>query len=254
VFVQEVQAHGTLPNGALPTSLAGSSPTILSLIAANELFEVAFFSALIHNITHNMPGFEVGTAAERETALTALNAVVAQEELHAIGANAILANAGKTPIQPCRYVFPSTTYDEAIRFASTLTDLVLGTLQDAAAGFVANGDDALIPLLSSITAQEGEQVRSIWSLVILISFTDTLPGRLVSRDPGPHPFSAPLPYPLQGRLRVVRPQPTRRRPRLLPQRRSHPHPCPWCTERQPCCANAERSEPYIYLQGEQHRC
>lgn len=132
---------------------------ILSLIAANELFEVAFFTALVHNITNNLPGFEVGTAAQRTTALDNLNAVAAQEKLHAIGANAILAGAGFPAIEPCKYVFPSATYQQAIRFASTLTDLVLGTLQDAAAGFVENGDDALIPLLTSIIAQEGEQVR-----------------------------------------------------------------------------------------------
>lgn len=107
-----------------------------------------------------MPGFEVGTAEEKAFALEALRAIQAQEELHAIGANAILATAGATPIEPCEYVFPSTSFATAIDFARTFTDVVLGTLQDVEYGLAVNGDPGYIPLIASIIGQEGEQVSA----------------------------------------------------------------------------------------------
>ena len=109
-----------------------------------------------------MPGFEIGTPAVRDFVLKTLVAVQAQEELHALGANGILASAGATPIQPCEYVFPSTDFDTAINFARTFTDVVLGTLQDVQNGLAVNGDDSLVALVGSIIGQEGEQV-SVYS-------------------------------------------------------------------------------------------
>lgn len=154
---QQKAAGGTIPNTPLPKNLSGSTPIIFQLIASQELFEVAFFSALAHNITGNLPGFTFASATDRTAILEALTAIIAQEELHAIAANAILATAGQPTVAPCSYVFSSTTFDEAIRYASTVTDLVLGTLQDAVAGLAANGDGALLPLLTSVSEQEGEQ-------------------------------------------------------------------------------------------------
>ena len=129
------------------------------MIAFNELFEVAFFTSLINNITNNVPGFEVGSPAVKDFVLKTLIAVQAQEELHALGANGILTSAGATPIQPCEYIFPSSDFDTAINFARTFTDVVLGTLQDAQNGLAVNGDDALVALLGSVIGQEGEQVK-----------------------------------------------------------------------------------------------
>ena len=51
-------AGGTLPNGALPSSLSAAGTQTLQLIAANEIFEVAFFTELIANITNKVPGYE----------------------------------------------------------------------------------------------------------------------------------------------------------------------------------------------------
>lgn len=54
----EKQAGGTLPNGALPKTLRPEGIVTLYLIATNELFEVAFFSDLLYNITNNVHGYK----------------------------------------------------------------------------------------------------------------------------------------------------------------------------------------------------
>lgn len=154
---QEQQAHGTLPNGPLSTTLLGGDATIFELIAFNELFEVAFFTSLINNITNNVAGFETGNYGVKNFVLQSLLAVQAQEELHALGANGILAAAGQTTIQPCEYVFPSSDFESAINFARTFTDVVLGTLQAALNGLATNGDIEYVPLIGSVIGQEGEQ-------------------------------------------------------------------------------------------------
>lgn len=53
------EAGGTLPNGPLPTGFSPDLITSFQLIAANEIFEVAFFTELYHNITFKIPGYEV---------------------------------------------------------------------------------------------------------------------------------------------------------------------------------------------------
>lgn len=150
-------AHGTLPNGGLPSKISDVSATIWQLIAFNELFEVAYFSSLINNITDNVSGYEIGSTAARTVISNALEAVRAQEELHALGANGILQTAGRSQIQPCEYVFPVDDFDGAISFASTFTDIVLGTLQEALTNFGLDGDTEFIGLVGSVIGQEGEQ-------------------------------------------------------------------------------------------------
>lgn len=87
--------------------------------------------------------------------MNALIVVQAQEELHAIGVNAILQSAGQKPIGACQYKFPVDNFDDAIAQLSTFTDiLALGGLQDAISAFSADGDGAVIGLLVSIAAQE----------------------------------------------------------------------------------------------------
>jgi hypothetical protein len=51
-------AGGTVPEDGFPTNLSPSSVQTLQLIAANELFEVAYFTELLQNITERMPGYE----------------------------------------------------------------------------------------------------------------------------------------------------------------------------------------------------
>ena len=102
----EQRAHGTLPNGALPTTLSDTSVTVLQLIAFNEIFEVAFFTNLIQNVTNNVQGYRIDSPVLKNLVLNTLHAVQAQEELHFLGANGILASANKAQIEPCSYVFP----------------------------------------------------------------------------------------------------------------------------------------------------
>lgn len=149
------QAQGTLPNTAFPSHIEDTTAATFQLIAFNEIFEVAFFTSLINNITSGV--YDVGKGAAKQIVLNALTAVQAQEELHAAGANAILKAAGRTQIQPCKYIFPTSNFDDAIAFASTFTDLVLGTLQDAQNNFGMDGDVSFIPLIGSVIGQEGEQ-------------------------------------------------------------------------------------------------
>jgi hypothetical protein len=153
----ETIAHGTLPNGAPPPMISQNGITNLQLVNLNENSEVAFFGSLIHNITINAPGFQIQDPKERDFILEALVAVLAQEELHALNAEAALKHFGQQPILPCKYVFPTTNFDDAIALAATFTDLVLGTLQDVIEIFANNNDNALTRGVASVIGQEGEQ-------------------------------------------------------------------------------------------------
>ncbi|CZR63151.1 related to sexual development protein (LsdA) [Phialocephala subalpina] len=156
----EQQAHGSLPSGSLPPTISDNSKTSLRLVAFNELFEVAFFTELISNITNSTggtQGYEIEDRSTRKTVLDALNAVVAQEELHALNANNALANFKSNPIQPCKYDFPVDAFSGAMVLASTFTDAVLGTLQEVQTLFATDGDASLISGVGSIIGQEGEQ-------------------------------------------------------------------------------------------------
>jgi len=153
----EQQAHGTLPNGPPPPSITADTATSLELIAFNELFEVAFFTELLSNVTNNVTGFQFADSNDRTTVITALTAIQAQEELHALNANGALAHFGLEPIQPCEYNIPVSDFATAIGLASTFTDVVLGTLQDVASLLATDGDDGLIRGVVSVVGQEGEQ-------------------------------------------------------------------------------------------------
>ncbi|KAI1616686.1 hypothetical protein EDD36DRAFT_143033 [Exophiala viscosa] len=152
----EEQAHGIEPNGGAPT-LKPDDLTSFRLIAFNELFEVAFFTDLLFNLTENVAGFTIADSTTRQMVINAITAIQAQEELHADNANKILAANGQAPIQPCQYVFPSSTLDEALAFAKTFTDVVMGTLQDVQFHLATNGDDGPVPIIGSVIGQEGEQ-------------------------------------------------------------------------------------------------
>jgi hypothetical protein len=80
-----------------------------------------------------------------------------QEDLHVLNAHGALLSQKATTIDPCQYKFPSSTFDEAIAFAATFTDLVLGTLQDVIEIFSLNGDNPQTRAVASIVGQEGEQ-------------------------------------------------------------------------------------------------
>ena len=80
-----------------------------------------------------------------------------QEELHAIGATAILRSAGAFAPGPCIYQFPVSSLDEALALAETFTAVVLGALQGATQAFAKDGDIGPVGLISSVIGQEGEQ-------------------------------------------------------------------------------------------------
>ncbi|KAK4663739.1 hypothetical protein QC763_611060 [Podospora pseudopauciseta] len=156
-FIEDI-ADGTLSDAPPPPSLNESSIPIFQLISFNEYFEVAFFSSLIENITTDEPGFTLPTEKKVEI-LEILATVLAQEQLHAIDASNVLKhfNASLIP-EPCEYVFPGATdINSSIALAATFTDVVLGTLQDAAEGLAVNGDLGPIRKVASIIGQEGQQ-------------------------------------------------------------------------------------------------
>ncbi|KAF2120042.1 late sexual development protein [Lophiotrema nucula] len=149
------QAFGTLPNGPPPPSISDDTKTSLKLIALNELFEVAFFTELLYNVTNKVHGYDIGYG--HDYVLHALSAIIAQEELHALNANGALKNFGEEPIQPCKYTFPVTDFPAAIGLAATFTDVVLGTLQDVQFDAANNKDAGIVRSVGSVIGQEGEQ-------------------------------------------------------------------------------------------------
>lgn len=153
----EVQAHGTLPNGSPPAMISADGIINLQLIEFNENFEVAFFGSLLNNITTNVPGFQIYDTKSRVIVIDALTAILAQEELHALNAQGALQHFGQQPILPCKYVFPTANFQDAIALAATFTDLVLGTLQDVIELFANANDNALTRGVASVIGQEGEQ-------------------------------------------------------------------------------------------------
>lgn len=74
----EQEAQGNLPNGPLPTSLKSTGVTTLQLLALNEIFEVAYFTELIANITNNVTGYDAAALAPLDYTyvLKSLTAVV----------------------------------------------------------------------------------------------------------------------------------------------------------------------------------
>lgn len=156
----EFQAGGTLPNTALPTNLPADAILSLKVIAVNEIFETAYFSSLLDNVTNGVHGYTDFGGMTKSYVIESLKTIRAQEEIHAIGANAILASAGAKTIGPCNYMFPVTDFVSAISLAATFTDLVLGTLQGVQKTFALDGGQAaqgLVSLVGSIIGQEGEQ-------------------------------------------------------------------------------------------------
>jgi hypothetical protein len=148
-------AQGTLPNGPAPPTLSPEGVINLQLIALNELFEVAYFSELLYNVTNKAPGYDMGYG--QEYVLDTLKAIVAQEELHLLNANGALKKFNQQPIEACKYAFPVVDFQSAIALAGTFTDVVLGTLQDVNQKFAESSDFGLVRAVSSVIGNEAEQ-------------------------------------------------------------------------------------------------
>ena len=76
--VIEKEAQGSLPNGALPTILKDTGVTTLQLLALNEIFEVAYFTELLANVTNGIPGYDAKSIAplDKKYVVDTLTAVV----------------------------------------------------------------------------------------------------------------------------------------------------------------------------------
>jgi hypothetical protein len=151
-------AHGTLPNGPPPPSLSEQGGINFQFLQFNEEFEVAFFASLLHNITTNVPGYEIKDSDQQKFIIEVITAVLAQEQLHALNARKADEAFGRTIIEPCpNYAFGVDNFDDAIALAAKFTDVVLGTLQDLILIFADNNDDGATAAVASVVGQEGEQ-------------------------------------------------------------------------------------------------
>nr|XP_018901895.1 PREDICTED: uncharacterized protein LOC109033648 [Bemisia tabaci] len=150
------RAHGNYPKPNLPP-LADDDVTSLQFLAFNEIFEVAYFSDFLANVTNNVTGYEIADQDLRDYVITTLQAIVAQEEVHALQANAVLMSMDLEPIQACRYVFPVSNISDAFNFASTFTDVVMGTVQTIMKLLGRNNDTDYIPSVTARVSNEGEQ-------------------------------------------------------------------------------------------------
>lgn len=72
------EAQGTLPNKPLPKSVKSAGVTTLQLLALNEIFEVAYFTDLLANITNNVSGYDAASIAplDRQYVIDSITAVV----------------------------------------------------------------------------------------------------------------------------------------------------------------------------------
>lgn len=149
------EAGGKLPGGSLPSGLGPTSITTLQLIAFNELFEVAYFSSLLNNLTSGACGYD---PPRKDAVIEVIKAVRAQEQLHALGALGILETNNAFAPSSCEYAAPVANFNDAISLAETFTAIVLGALQGATLNFAKDAPAIpLVPLISSIIGQEGEQ-------------------------------------------------------------------------------------------------
>ncbi|KAF2238211.1 hypothetical protein EV356DRAFT_529211 [Viridothelium virens] len=184
--IQE-QAHGTLPiapaNPPPSTPVSDEGLSNLRLIAFNEIFEVAYFTQLLYNVTQNYTNYQEKdfNGQSRQYIIDQLTATIAQEELHALNANNGLQANNKDLIVGCNYNFPVDTFQDAIALAATFTDVVLGTLQDVNQIFAIHNDSDLVRGVSSVIAQEGEQDG--W-----YRFLQTVNGKPANKIPNALPF------------------------------------------------------------------
>lgn len=73
----QILAQGTLPNSGLPPTISAEGATNVQLIAFNEVFESQFFASLLHNVTNNVPGFEIHDEDKRQLVLQSLTSILA---------------------------------------------------------------------------------------------------------------------------------------------------------------------------------
>lgn len=97
--VIEKKAGGTLPDGPLPTILKSAGITTLQLLALNEIFEVAYFTELLANVTNDVTGYDAASIAplDKKYVIDTLTAVV----------NVSSPQSKNTALIACIALFPS---------------------------------------------------------------------------------------------------------------------------------------------------
>ncbi|XP_018902087.2 uncharacterized protein [Bemisia tabaci] len=150
------QAHGPVPRSNLPP-LKPDDVTSIRFLAFNEIFEVAYFTEFLDNVTNNVPGYVILDPYSRNFTITTLTAIRAQEEVHALQANDILIKMDLEPIQACRYRAPVSDLRAAFAYANTFTDLVIATIQDVATRLGRNNDSEYIASIIGRVGNEAEQ-------------------------------------------------------------------------------------------------
>jgi hypothetical protein len=73
----EALAHGRAPLTRMPPNISSEGIRNLELLAFNELFEIAFFSSLVANISTGQQGFEVDGIEKKSLILETLTTIVA---------------------------------------------------------------------------------------------------------------------------------------------------------------------------------
>lgn len=76
----QLEAGGTLPNTALPTDLKADAIQALQIIAVNEIFETAYFSSLLDNVTNGVSGYTDFGGMEKDYVVKSLTAIRAVSE------------------------------------------------------------------------------------------------------------------------------------------------------------------------------
>lgn len=71
----QIEAGGTLPNTALPTKLQDNAVQAFQVIAANEFFETAYFTSLLYNVTHDLPGYRDLSGFSKDYVVKSLTAI-----------------------------------------------------------------------------------------------------------------------------------------------------------------------------------
>lgn len=69
------EAGGTLPNTPLPTQLKADAMQDLQVIAVNEIFETAYFTSLLDNITNNVDGYTDFDGLSKEYVVQSLQTI-----------------------------------------------------------------------------------------------------------------------------------------------------------------------------------
>lgn len=74
------EAGGTLPNTALPTDLPADAIESLQVIAVNEIFETAYFSSLLDNVTNGVSGYTDFGGLDKSFVIESLQTIRAVSE------------------------------------------------------------------------------------------------------------------------------------------------------------------------------